>query len=274
MLRFVPASAVLSLSALLGTFAACGAGDVNPPPHIDEADGAVQADSGAQEASAGTVTQSGKVVVLSANDPVVGATVKTSAGGGPVTTDAKGMYSLEVEANKPFSMQIEAPNFYSLLEQQTQASAPFNLGKTSLLSEATASFLLLTLRGYDSSMGVLSVAVERKATCADEAGATLAYTVDGNPPSGSSLYYFMGGAPNVSARAAESGAFPHAVLFNLPPGKPITVTVSHPTCKPSAFPVTKDLSADGLGSGNVTYVSPTLTTSAGKNTSFLRVFLE
>jgi hypothetical protein len=253
---------------VLCLFAACGAGDVSPPPPLTDAgvDGSNVTESGGESSSGGT-TQQGQIVDLTTKLPVAGA--QLTLGTGSATTDAQGKYTASVDPSKSFNMKVEKGGYYTLTEQETLVKEPIDLGKTSFLPEGTATLLLGTLTGYDSTKGVLSVAIENQG-CADEAGAQFTMTgPDGKPIAGSSLYYFDSGFPSATATAAKGGEFPHAVAFNIPVGTAVTVSVTHPTCKMIPFPVDKP-----LDTGKVTYVSATISTSPGKATSFTRVFLK
>src|SRR5262249_29249178 len=160
------------------------------------------------------------------------------------TTDAKGVYTVTVDPAKSFNMVVEKAGYYTLTEQETLVKASIDLGKTSFLSDSTANLLTLTLQvpgaTYDPALGIVSVGVEpklhasKKALCADIGGATLDYTVDGKPGAQSTakLIYTQGGQPSVGQTSVDKDSAPaSAVLFNVPPGKPVTITVKHPTCK-------------------------------------------
>jgi hypothetical protein len=255
---------------------------VSPPPPLPDA-GVDSSSSGGVDAGgeAGGPVQNGEIVSLQLNGPVAGAAI--TAGAATTTTDAKGKYQVAIDPTTQFSMKVQKDGYYTLTEQLTQVKGALDLGKTSLLSEAVASTLIATLQvpAYDPTLGVLSASVEKKG-CADEGGATLSFTVDGNAPAPPAALYYVGpdGAPSPIYKSVQSGAFPSAVFYNMPPGKTIEVTVKHPTCTMVPFPVDKNLGTDpsppfGVqGSGTVTYVNSKLTTVGGKATSFLRVFLK
>jgi hypothetical protein len=248
---------------------ACGAGDVSPPPPIGDAgstvDGPSGSDTGGGEGGSGP-TQQGQIKDLSTKQAVSGA--KITLGASTATTDATGKYSATVDPTKSFNMKVEKDGYYTLTEQESLVKASIDLGVTSFLSSSTATLLVGTLTGYDDTKGVLSVAIENQG-CADETGATFDMKANGQPVAGATLYYFDSGFPSPSAKAAQAGQFPHAVAFNIPPSTPITVTVTHPTCKMKAFPVDKP-----VDTGTITYVSATISTLPGKATSFTRVFLQ
>ncbi len=62
----------------------------------------------------------------------------------------------------------------------------------------------------------------------------------------------------------KAGEFPSAVIYNVAPGVPLTVTVTHATCKQAAFPFTQD---------GVDYTGG-ISTEAGEVTGFARIFLQ
>jgi Carboxypeptidase regulatory-like domain len=253
-------------------YVACSAGDVSPPPAIDGgggADGQVTTDGGGGgESSSGGTTQKGKIVDLAAGNGIAGATV--TLGATTVQTDSSGKYEGAVDPTKPFNMKVEKTGYYTLTEQETQVKASIDLGKTSFLSEQTASVLLGTLQNYDSTLGVLTIGIINQ-TCADEAGATFELTMDGAPLTSASLYYFDdSGAPTPAQKSAVKGQYPHhAVAFNVPVNKPVTVTGKHPTCATAPFPVDQ-----AVDTGTITYVSAAIATLPGKATSFARIFLK
>jgi hypothetical protein len=216
--------------------------------------------------SGGGPTQKGQIIDLTTKAAVAGANI--TLGAAKVTTDATGKYQVAVDPTKSFNMKVEKTGYYTLTEQESQVKVDIDLGKTSFLPETTATLLTATLTGYDPKLGILSVAIEKQG-CADEGGATFDLTADGKPIQGSSLFYFQDNLPSASATAVQTDQFPHAVAFNLPVDKPITVTVKHPKCTMVPFPVDKQ-----LDTGTITYVSATIATSAGKATSFTRVFLK
>ncbi len=270
---FVPVLAMASV-------AACGAGDVNPPPLLTGGDGG-GTDAPAVDAPPGAITQSGIIIDLSTKTPVSGATV--TSGAHSATTDAKGAYSIPLEPGVPFTMKVEKTGYYTLQEQELKPSASFNLGKTQFPSENTVNLLVGTFKGYDGVGGIVSIAIELMTAaddCPDEGGATFDFTVDGKPAfdaDGGALgtariVYFSEGFPAADKTNVQSGSFPHAAIYNLPVGKPVVVTAKHPTCKVRPFPVDKDLDRES-GSGKATYVSATLSPFGGKSTGFVRIFL-
>jgi hypothetical protein len=277
MLRLLAASALVPVLALAGLAASsgCGAGDVNPPPLLTASDGGGD-DAPTIDAPAGAITQGGKIIDFSTFSAIVGA--KVTSGASSATTDTTGAYSFSIPPNTIFNMTVENTGFYTLQEQEAKAAASFNLGKTKFLSENTAKLLLTTLTGYDGKGGIVSVALENHG-CPDEGGATFEWAVDGQPggaadagPGTGRLIYASDGFPDGARTSAQSGSFPHAIVYNVTPGKAVSITAKHPSCKMIAFPVDKDLTVES-GSGTITYTSATLTPLGGKVTGFVRIFL-
>jgi hypothetical protein len=206
----------------------------------------------------GQVVQKGTIVDFDTKKPVKGANV--SAAGQTVTTDADGAYALILEKGKPFTMEVTMENYAKLVEQETSLDADFDKGKTSFIGTFTASFLTGTLDGYDASLGVLSVQLIPTGNCSNEDGAKVTVSPEGS----AKVKYVSGGIPSSRRAAVTAGQFPSAVIYNVQPGVPVSVSVQHDKCKETAFPVVKD---------GVSYTGG-ITTEAGQATSFARIFLE
>jgi hypothetical protein len=279
MCRRIIVSALLPLASLglLNCDWFGGAGDVNPPPPLQDAAADTKLDLDAStDSPAGSVTQKGVIKTLSLNTPVDGA--KITCGASTTTTDASGKYQISVDPTKPFNMRVEKAGYYTLTEQASLVKSNIDLARTSFLSEGTANILIATLDGYDPAFGVISISVENNG-CASEAGATLEYTIGGQPVAGATLYYTTGNTPSRDQKAVEKDSFPSAVLFNVPPNQDVTITVKHPTCTMIPFPYDQDCAAarpggGGGGSGTITYVSSAISALPGKATSFVRVYLK
>jgi hypothetical protein len=254
--------------------------------------GALIADSGGVGISDGggdastTPMQEGTIVEFT--NPGVGvpmaviatALASTDGGAGPsATADANGVYSLAVPLNAPFSMHITATGHYDLWEQQTTLLTSADRGKTSLLDMGTGSMLQGLLTGYDSTLGVLSVAVIKTGACASAGGATVTLSapgVDGGTVGAMTTAYFSGGIPSASQTSTVDGQFPSSVSWNLPIGVPITATLSAlPTgCTLSAFPVSYADPSSSTPSSPIQYDNATVQVYAGNATSFLRLFVQ
>ena len=270
---------MVSLSLVFAAFSIAGCSSDNPTPNPTKADGG-GAEGGSPEASPGGMSFSGRIFDLGQKGKAVaGATV--TAAGLTATTDATGAYSLPIPLNTPFSLGVTAPGYYKLIEQETLIKGTVDRGKTYVPSDALGAMLNASLPGYTDTLGGVGVAIEKAASCPSEAGSTLTWTVDGGAPDGGTekLVYFTAGFPS-QAKSAQKDSFPHALIYNVAPGKKITVSVTPPTgCTAAPFPV--DVAgpfvagADSTGgAGTLTFTVASVLTEAGKATSFLRVFLK
>jgi hypothetical protein len=199
----------------------------------------------------------GRAVVAQANTPIAGA--KVTAAGRETVTDAEGKYSLLLPKKTPFTFKITAADHYQLIEQEYSfATDSLDRGDSSVLSTQTANLLSAFLDGYDKSKGLLAVRVIPLAPCADEGGTVL--TLD---PPGATLKYTSGGIPG-SGTSVKKGESIAAIFYNVPPGVPVKVKATSPTCGVLSYPV------DYTG---VTYTGAASLTEAGESLSFVRVFL-
>lgn len=243
---------------LLPTYAAgCGDDDPSAP-----ADASVASDSPGFESStidvpgAVPVTQRGQIVVARQNAPVEGAIVATSAGSRTSTDDA-GLYAIQVPKGIPYSMTVEKPGFYKLIEQEWSIGEDTDRKDTSFLSDILASLLAASIPDLDPQKGILTLRVYPKEGCASVDGATV--TIE---PAAGKIVYPRGGLPSKETTIAAEES-PSAVIYNLPTGVPLKLKAQHPTCTFVPYPA----SSDGFTyTGNVT-------TEPGKVISFARVYL-
>lgn len=199
----------------------------------------------------------GRAVVAQANTPIAGA--KVTAAGRETVTDADGKYSLLLPKRTPFTFKVTAADHYQLIEQEYSFSTDtLDRGDSSILSTQTANLLSAFLDGYDKTKGLLAVRVIPLAPCADEGGTVL--TID---PPGAALKYTSGGIPG-SGTSVKKGESIAAIFYNVPPGVPVKIKATSPTCGVLSYPV------DYTG---VTYTGAPSTTEAGESLTFVRVFL-
>ena len=251
----------LALSAAL--FAAC---DDDTVPLRDAPDGGgSDAASGADaNVASGEVQQTGKIVILQQEGTGVGgATI--NIGGKTITADAKGNYSVTYPINTPVDMVVTAPNYYKLLEGQWLLKASASRGPTRLPSVDTVSALLsaLALAGpVDTTLGIVSVWVIPLAGCPSEGGATF----DVSPKTDKTKFVFTKNEfPDTTLTSAVAGENPHAVIYNIPIGQPVTITVNHPTCSQLPYPQTD---SDGF-----TYTGKVNIAADNQTLGFFRLFL-
>lgn len=238
--------------------AACSSATTTPPAEA----GAPPIEAGAEPdaPSSALATQTGRAMVVQLATPLPGATV--SAAGKQATTEADGTYTLTVPRGTPFTLRFTAPEHYQLIEQEYVVTKdPYARGDSLVLAKQTAQLLSAFLDGYDKTRGLIAIRVVKKPGCATETGAVVGieapadakplvkYTVNGLPGSGTSIV------------AGENNG---ALIYNVPTGAPLKVTVKHPTCAPLPFPVEFE---------GATYTSGSATPEPGESLSFVRVFL-
>ncbi len=204
------------------------------------------------------VLQKGVIIDFDTNKVLAGATI--AAGDQSTTSDEKGAYSLKVHKSVPFSMVVTAPNYIKVLEQSTVLDADYDRGKTTIVPRDLGTLLHNTLQGYDATLGVLSVAVLPTGSCASEQGTKVTVSPEGS----AKVKYMLNKFPSNTVEEVQKGEFPSAVIYNLQPGVPITVTLHNEACKQVAFPFAHD---------GITYEA-TVSTEAGDVTSFQRLFLQ
>jgi hypothetical protein len=189
---------------------------------------------------------------------IAGATV--TAGDQTATTAADGTFSLTLQKGDPFQLSVTADGYAMLVEQQTSLQADYDAGSTEIVPNATASLLTSILSGYDATLGVLSVAVMPTGACASEDVTTITVS----PAGSAQVVYMSNGIPSTTLKAVKGGQFPSAVIYNVAPNTPLTVTATQATCTQVAFPYT----ANGVDYTGV------ISTQAGEVTGFARIFLQ
>jgi len=247
--RFVALSLV---PAVVLSLAACSGGD-------HQSGGTTPAPTtGPTNTDPAFVVQTGTIIDFDSNKAVAGATV--TAGDQSATTDAKGAYTLKVRKGMPFDMIVSAPNYVKLLEQGTVLDANYDRGKTPIVPLDLGTLLHDTLQGYDPSLAVLSVQVVATGGCASEAHTKIKFSPEGS----AKIKYFLNKFPSNTVEEVQPGELPSAVIYNLPPGMPVTVTLENESCKQAPFPFTQN---------GITYEA-NVKTEAGDVTAFQRLFLQ
>ena len=239
------ALALLACSGGQGSTAGTGTGGPGTGPDLHNTDPAF-------------VVQHGIILDFDSSKPVAGATI--IAGDQTATSDATGAYALKVHKSQPFQMNVTASNYVKLVEQETVLDADYDRGKTTIVPQDLATLLHNTLQGYDPTLGVLSVAVIATGSCTDEGHTKIRVTGADK----SKVRYMIAKMPSNVAEDVQTGEFPSAVIYNLPVGVPITVTLESKGCKQAAFPFTHD---------GMTY-DANISVEAGDVTSFQRLFLQ
>ncbi len=270
----------VSFVALLLLGAACSASGSSYIPTDDGGsasdsagghdDGATTADGGSADSSAGDTGQKsdssgdsavgttlhGRLVNFQSGTAIAGGTV--SGGGNTATSDATGVFDLAVALGIPFTATATAATYTKLIGQEIQISASVDFGTLPMISAGTTSVLRAQLTGYDAGKGALIVLVVPSGACASEGGATLSVS-----PAGT-VVYFSGGFPSASATSVAAGQAPSAVIYNIPPGVALTLSVTSSTCSQTAYPVTQ---------GALTYTGA-MQVEAGASVSAAKIFLQ
>lgn len=224
------------------------------PPVVDAATDATPASDVVVGSS--DARQSGRALVLQANTPVEGARV--SVAGKDTLTDAEGRYTLVVPRGKPVTMRLNLVDYYQLIEQEYVIDKdPYDRGDSLMLSKQTANLLAAFLEGVDKTKGLLAVRVIPMKGCASEGGTVL--TLD---PPGATVRYTQNGLPGTGTSLA-AGENNGALFYNVTPGVPVKVAAQNPKCDLLPFPVSYQ---------GVTYTGAQ-TTEPGDSFSFVRVFL-
>ena len=232
--------------------AACGSS-------VDTVAPLVARDAGPDTGSPELVTQSGTVVDFQSQQPIVGATV--AAAGETATTDATGTYSFTVQAGVPYTVTASAPGYGTMVQEERSIEADEADGKMNLVSTAQSSLLAEALDGYDANLGVLSVGLFPTGSCASADGATISVS----PPGAARVTYWMNGAPSPSQTSVHFDTFPAAIVYNVQPGVPLTLTVTSPTCTQVPFPTVQ---------GPIRYTGRGIEAQADGASTYVALFLQ
>ena len=160
--------------------------------------------------------------------------VMVSGAGQTTTSDAAGLFALSVTQDIPLMISLTAPTYARVFSQALSLSSSFDIGALVMITTATNLALQKALTGYDPSRGaiVVQALLTPGGLCTSEGGAIISTT-----PAGI-VTYFSGGAPNATIMSVVANETPSAIVYNLPPGIPITLTVTHPRCSQLPYPVT------------------------------------
>jgi hypothetical protein len=215
----------------------------------------------AADAAPTEFTQKGRIIDYTLKQPAADAII--SVGATTTKSDAMGLYSIKIPANKPFFFTLTGDMKIKLIEQERIASGDVDQSDTNLISVVTQNLLKALITDYDPKLATLNVNVNKRSSCASVTGATIAL----DPPQANmKLRYFQGGLPSMNPSAMD-GEFPTAILYNIDPKAPVKVTVTHPTCKQVAYPLQDPDRPPIKYTGNVTL-------EAGDVTSYARAWVE
>ena len=252
-----PRRSVVLLAALLlpvacsSKSAAEGAADGGSHPEATNAD--------AGPPPAGTARDVGTLADYENHQhDLAGATVTEGSVTG--TTDSSGKWSLDVPLNTPLGITITLPTYTTThLPEIEFLGGDNDWGLVAIPDLMTFQLGQEALPGYDPTTGVVYLVVKTLPSCASVAGGTVAV----NAPSGVHLMYFKGLLPAAS-QTSFLDQTPVAVLYNVPVGAQLDVTVTHPSCTQVAFPATV---------GTVKFTG-NVVVEAGNVNSVLQVYLQ
>lgn len=203
----------------------------------DASDNDATADAGdaAVEVLPAEGTLSGSVVDNTSGDPVMGATI--NVGGQTATADAMGAFSVKYATKVPSQLVITKDGYYSFANPEwTLIGDAARI--TPIVSDSTAGLLTQVLTGNpptpprDEAKGYVIVSLSKAEGCASVAGATITISDSG----ATGRYFGSGGLPDTTLTSALDNTDPAIAFYNVAAG-PVTVTVTHPTCKAKAFPI-------------------------------------
>lgn len=226
--------------------------------------GAAHADDGGVGPTNGgaVVSVTGEVTDYASDAPLDA--VAVSAGTATVKTSANGAYEIDARVGVPIRLAFSRPNYFGTVDVEIMPIMPSGALErgTLRLMGANVGKLFADALAADTSKALVAVDLVPLASCDDPsfpAGATI--TV--NQPSAKVVYY--NGAPDPYLKSAQAGeASPAAVIANAAPGQPLKISVSHPTCATTLFPVTVD---------GVTYTGK-LEPKGNKTLTLHRVYLQ
>jgi hypothetical protein len=161
-------------------------------------------------------------------------------------------------------MIVTATEYPQLIEQEWEITGDFNSTDPSRLTSSTISNTVEgSLADYDSTKGMLGVAVVITGACNDNGGAVISLS----DPSAGKIIYFKESTPYSAGTSVQSGSVtPSALIYNLDLATTAKVVVTPPSgCTVAAFPFSQ---------GTVTYTGNWKVQAGSNSTSFLRVFLQ
>jgi hypothetical protein len=246
-----------------------------PPAATADAGDADASDASGDQSPDGMVKISGTVVKFSTPGMgLAGATI--AASGATTVSDSNGEWALEVPTGQLFALDFSAPMYVHATnaEQSLSGNSPGNTFP--LVDDATAQLLLQSFARFQKQLGAIAVIITGEATCPNTTGATFQATPSapgGGLDGGEGpivLYFSAENLPAPKATSAINGTSPAAVIYNVPTGVDIEVTVKHPGCKQDPFPIV-------VGPGTYTgklKTSPAETSSTSLAISYLTTYLK
>lgn len=189
------------------------------------------ADMSSTDGAAKVVGQHGVVIDYFKSKPLAGFTV--TDGSNSTTTDASGYFLLPAPLGVASAPTVTGPMYTTLHLPEAMASeADADRGAIPIPSAADFS-LEQSVLGNDQTQALVYITVIKTGACTAIAGGTVTVT----SPAGAAVKYFTTqGLPTATAFTEVDGTLnkPAAVVYNIPPGQEVELTINHPTCKPVA----------------------------------------
>ncbi len=212
----------LVLALGLGAAAGCGGGSNGTGGGGSAADMSSGADAGPT-----IVGQHGIVIDYFTNAPQAGFTV--TDGQNTATTDASGSFLMPAPAGVALAPTVIGPMYSTLHLPEAMASGvDVDWGSIPIPSSSTFA-LEQQIVGNDQTMGLIQITLVKTGACTAIAGGSV--TV--NAPAGAMVKYFTTqGLPTAPSFQEVDSSLnkPAAVVYNVPVGQPIDITINHPTC--------------------------------------------
>lgn len=216
--------------ATLFTLGACSSSSSAPQTTTDSGtDTAVAMDAGPDH-----VVDRGTVVDYGSGSPLKGITITEN--GSSATTDASGVFTLTVPKGTPLDLVVTGDKYTKTMIGELSLSADFDRQEIPIPQLDLFHVAQASLDGYDTAKGIVYLLVKPTGSCKDVAGGT----VKVNAPAGATAVYFKEKFPDTmqTSFAAVEGQLPVAAVYNVPAGAALDLTLTHPTCKQTAFPAT------------------------------------
>lgn len=217
-LRFTMGLAILSTVGCGGSGNTSGTGG----------GGGVTDMSTAVDAGPTIVGQHGVVIDYFTNAPLAGFTL--TDGQNTTTSDANGNFVLPAPAGVALAPTVTGPMYSTLHLPEAMASGiDVNRGAIPIPSSSTFG-LEQQVVANDQTMALIQVTLIKTGACTAIAGGTV--TVN-SPPGALVKYFTTQGLPtSPSFQEVDSSLNkPAAVVYNVPVGQQIDITINHPTCK-------------------------------------------
>jgi len=237
-----------SMTGVLVLIAGCSAAHGTPPDSSD-AGGDAGADGQATVTEHGVVVDYGTILSSGQTTPVEGLTV--TDGARSTKTDANGTWSLTLPAGATLSPVVsgtaKGDPYSTLYLPDAVGDAGGDLDRGDIVMPDTSVFQLerQTLSS-DPSKALVHVVAQTSGSCKSAAGGTLTVT----SPAGAKVTYFDTQgypSPSQTSFADLGGQRPVADIYDVAPGAPLKLQVSHPTCHQAPFPVSTGAGATLTG---------------------------